>query len=568
MRRSRRRLAARRTLARWSPLLVMAAMGLAAAGVIRLYGPHLAGWLRPPVASTSGKGLPTGGGLTGSPAPSADGSDPADAGSLPRAALISTYENRVDGYAVGLPAGWRVEAGGPPVQTLVTGPGARLSIFVQDVSKLQGKAEEYVLYGNKSVLQGWNGLQLLSKQQLTVAGHAAWLLRWRRPALQAIPEDENEYREYDLVLPGDRVATLMLKATPAALAGAAAAQDAIAASWQVRPVTEQPQWHPDPTPLRDLKPLQSGALQWRLPAQGALLGVYDERLHPVRWHLDQFQAWEQQFGGRFGVVMTYQHFPDAFPTASLEQAARDGRLVFLTLQSWHPIPKDKVIDTATSLTLEVLDGRWDDYLHQYARAAAAWGRPFLFRLDNEMNSDWVPWGAYQYGKDAELYRLAWRHVWQIFHDEGASNAIWVWNPNGGTHPDWQWNHESLYWPGGQYVDLVGLTAYNFAGCMNAPWLSFGDAIGPAYAEYARLYPGKPLVIPEFASHDAPGDQAAWLRQAFSDLKQRFPAIKLAVWWNGEDRGCHMDLGATPALRSTVRTALADPYFADTVRFSP
>jgi len=541
--RSRRRRSAPR--GPWFALGTLLLVGLGTAGALYALGP------RPPLRAALGHspGEPAAGGGAAAPTPA------------------GPFENRFDGYAIDRPAGWTVEAGDPPVETVLNGPGARLSLFVQDVSKLPGKAEEYILYGNKSVLQGWNGLQLLDRQQSTVAGRPAWVLRWRRPALRTLPDDENEYREIDLALPGDRVATLLLKATPAAMDAASAAQDAIAASWQVRPAGEPPQWQPDNTPGRKLEALQGGALRWQLPAAGALLGIYDERLHPVRWHLDQVQAWEQQFGGKFGVITTYQHFPDAFPAASLEQAARDGRLTLLTLQSWHPIPKDKVVDTATSLTLEVLDGQWDDYLHQYARAAAAWGRPFLLRFDNEMNSDWVPWGAYQYGKDAELYRLAWRHVWQIFQDEGAINAVWVWNPNGGTHPDWQWNHESLFWPGGQYVDMVGLTAYNFAGCMNAPWISFADGIAPAYAEYSRLYPGKPLIIPEFASHDAPGDQAAWLRQAFADLKQRFPAIKMAVWWNGADRGCHMDLGATPALRGVVRSALADPYFAGTVRFA-
>lgn len=541
MRSSRRRAAA--CALRPTPLAAIALAGLAAAAALWLLAPRL-----PTLA-------------TPRPGPAAPAPAPAPAGP-------TAYTNPVDGYALTLPPGWAVEPGETPLVTAFSAPGARLEVFVQDVSDLPGRAEEYVRYGNKSVTKGWNGLELIEEKQETIAGVPAWVLRWRRPALRTLAEDRREYREINLALSGDRVATLLLKATPAAVAVAAADQDAIAASWQARPVTARAQWRPDTAPGRDLAALQSGPLRWTLPAQGALLGIYDERLHPVRWHLDQIQAWEQQFAGKFGVFTTYQHFPDAFPATTLEQAARDGRLALLTLQSWHPIPKDKVIDTATSLTLEVLDGRWDDYLHQYARSAAAWGRPFLLRYDNEMNSDWVPWGAYQYGKDAELYRLAWRHVWQIFQDEGASNAIWVWNPNGGTHPDWKWNHQALFWPGGQYVDMVGLTAYNFAGCMSAPWISFADGLAAAYAEYSQLYPGKPLIIPEFASHDAPGDQAAWLRQALADLKQRFPAIKMAVWWNGEDRGCRMDLGATPALRSLIRETLADPYFANSVRFSP
>lgn len=98
------------------------------------------------------------------------------------------------------------------------------------------------------------------------------------------------------------------------------------------------------------------------------------------------------------------------PAAVLEEAARDGRLMAVSLQAWYPIPKDQVEITPTSLTLQVLDGRWDDYLRQYARAAAARGRPFLLRWGNEMNSDWAPWGAFQVGKDTELIRDALQHT--------------------------------------------------------------------------------------------------------------------------------------------------------------
>jgi len=51
-----------------------------------------------------------------------------------------------------------------------------------------------------------------------------------------------------------------------------------------------------------------------------------------------------------------------------------------------------------------------------------------------MNGDWIPWCAFQYGMDTDLYVEAWRRVHRIFQEEGAGNALFVWNPNDVSYP--------------------------------------------------------------------------------------------------------------------------------------
>lgn len=185
-----------------------------------------------------------------------------------------------------------------------------------------------------------------------------------------------------------------------------------------------------------------------------------------------------------------------------------------------------------------------------------------------MNGDWDPWSVWYLGMDHTLYVGAWRHVVDIFREEGATNAMWVWNPHDRSYPDFTWNDPHLYYPGDDYVDWVGLTGYNTGPRAGDPWRSFDEIYGSVYADYRLHYPRKPLLITEFSSDEQGGDKAAWIRDAFQALK-RYPAIKYAVWfdfpwWKWEYR-----LDSSPGAFNAFGESWRDPYFrTGTVRWQP
>ncbi|BDG60574.1 beta-mannanase [Caldinitratiruptor microaerophilus] len=473
-----------------------------------------------------------------------------------------------NGVRFRLPPGWRVDDAAPAVMTRLQAPGAVMEVYVQDLRADLADARTYIEYGHRSVLKQWNGIRLLGDESATLAGKTARIVSWSRPALLRLQEDRRFYREIDLVESPRLVVTILLKATESEYVAAQRAQLDLARS--VVPDGSPPrQQLPDPPAGRDWREWQGRTpLRWEVPESGLIWGIFDPLLAPgPTWNYAGFREYEKDLGVRFGVLMTYQSFGQPFPTAELEMAARDGRLVMLTLQSWHPVERERVYSEPLSLTLRILSGEFDEYLRTYAQAAREWGRPFFFRLDNEMNTDWVPWGAFQYGKDSELYRQAWRYVWEIFRAEGADNAIWVWNPNDTAFPNWKWNHHTVYWPGSRYVDWVGLTAYNLGNSNpGSRWRTFREAYGPPYDEYRRLYPGKPLMITEFASHSGPGDKAQWIRDMFEALKTDFREIKIAVWWNGTEGPRQYRLDSSPESRRAFVEGLRDPYFVNPIRF--
>jgi beta-mannanase len=150
-----------------------------------------------------------------------------------------------------------------------------------------------------------------------------------------------------------------------------------------------------------------------------------------------------------------------------------------------------------------------------------------------MNGDWCPYSGYNTAKDTMMYKEFYRYIHGIFEEAGADNVIWIWNPNGKSFPDFDWNDEVMYYPGDGYVDVVGLTAYNTGTYYpGESWTEFADLYDPIYAKATALY-RQPLMITEFASSSVGGDKNQWIRNMFGRIGA-YPGIKAAIWWDGCD----------------------------------
>lgn len=158
-------------------------------------------------------------------------------------------------------------------------------------------------------------------------------------------------------------------------------------------------------------------------------------------HEPDFVLWFQSWGPRSD---------GAFPTVEAEELYQRGYTQVIT---W--VPQDYTTsarDPEYSLD-NILLGRHDDYIRQYARDVAAWGRPVYLRPFHEMNGDWNAYGAGKADNTPQKLVLAWRRVHRIFDDEGATNVKWVWSPNVGApsyrpqHPMAGYFLATLTWTG-------------------------------------------------------------------------------------------------------------------------
>lgn len=244
----------------------------------------------------------------------------------------------------------------------------------------------------------------------------------------------------------------------------------------------------------------------------------------------RLSAIEKQLDHQFPFLMTYSMVLSSYASDEvripLENAWKDGkRLVMLTLQT-------QPLSDGSSQVYDILDGQYDTFLRDYAKAVAKFSHPVLMRLCNEMNGDWCSYCAAQFGMDTSLYRALYSYIVGFFRDAGADNVLWVWNPNERSFPDFKWNHMAMYYPD-EGCDLYGITGYNNGTYYKGEvWRSFSEIYDPIFAD-AEKRCDCPMLITEFSCSDFGGDKAAWIRDMFTHLSD-CPMLRAAVWWNDED----------------------------------
>lgn len=248
----------------------------------------------------------------------------------------------------------------------------------------------------------------------------------------------------------------------------------------------------------------------------------------------------------------------AFPTALMQAIRNRGALPVFGWASYSqpltPTEPDFKLST-------IINGSHDAFIRQWARDARSWGGPFFLVFNWEMNLKGLwPYGEADNGNQPGEYVQAWRHVHDIFTQEGANNATWVWCPN--TMFD-SWSSQiARYYPGDAYVDWSCIDGYKW------PWLdwSFSDLIGPTYDSVQAVAPSKPVLIGETAAAETKGSKAAWITDAFGTLTTRFPNIKGLVWFEKIEPGLAPEtrswlVESSPSSLAAFRAAIASPVFA-------
>lgn len=223
----------------------------------------------------------------------------------------------------------------------------------------------------------------------------------------------------------------------------------------------------------------------------------------------------------------------------------------------------------------IANGQFDPQLRQWARDAKSAG-PLLLEFGTEANGDWFPWnGKYNGGAGSgpQRFRDAYRHIVGLFRAEGAANVTWFFHVDASGSPRAAWNAMANYYPGDDYVDWLGISAYG-AQTPDDDWNTFADVMDDGYAELAKVAPSKPIALLEFAVTDGyqGGDKPAWIRDAFAAISSgRYPRLKAIAWWNETFEN---DDGSTSSLRidssqaalEAYRQSVANPIFVTAAQF--
>ncbi len=434
--------------------------------------------------------------------------------------------NFSQGFRMMVPRSAQIDVGFGEIRTIVESSKMKIEVYRQS---LPTGFSSYINYSNKFIKDSSIYKKIYSGT-MDFAGKSAYVLEWSRNALSVIPDDKNYYATVDLKLSNNEVMTFFFKSSEPFNSNGSKSYinimntvsvfaKALTAVNDRTKTIENTHWNEETKNLYKQYFGPEASLTW---------GVFYPET--PQYTFVSLNAIESVIGTEFKFLCCYienfnRRTPD-YVSDVLKKADEKGRVVELTLQTSMQSEGNMVIDA--------LNGKYDDYLNQFAKAVAEFGKPVIFRPFNEMNGDWCAYSAYHFGKDTDIYVKFYKYIYEIFEKNGAlANTIWVWNPNHKSYPDYYWNHALCYYPGDEYVDIIGLTAYNTGTYYSGEtWTEFAKLYDSFYYAYSAWF-SQPMMITEFACSGYGGDKLQWTKDMFAKIKD-YANIKVAIWWSGAD----------------------------------
>jgi len=203
---------------------------------------------------------------------------------------------------------------------------------------------------------------------------------------------------------------------------------------------------------------------------------------------------------------------------------------------------------------EIMQGKWDEFFKKLALDIKAYGKPMLFRLNNEMNTDWTSYSGIMTLLDPDIFVMTWQRLYNIFKENKVDNVIWIWNPIAVTCPYCNWGEDLCYFPGIDYMQLLGGTNYEFnnykAEEASQKIKSFEECYQYLFNKNAKSFSTNfKVILSEFAcgsGGETTGElgrnrhvQAMWVKDMFDNFTSENPAdyikqIRGAIWFNCND----------------------------------
>jgi Glycosyl hydrolase family 26 len=264
------------------------------------------------------------------------------------------------------------------------------------------------------------------------------------------------------------------------------------------------------------------------------------------------EARERAMGRPYDLLLTYYNWTDPFPDSGEAAIAAGGST---PLMAWY-LP-DKYTGSPASLSA-ITSGADDAWITTQAQAIKAFGHRVFLRLAPEMNGNW-----YHYSGDPAAYIAAWRHIWNVFAQAGATNVTWVWCPNVTPASNWD-----SYYPGNAYVDVIGVDGFSN---VDYTWQTFQQLFGGFFAHFAAFAPGKPQLVVETGTNSGAGAPTVGIGSAASFIAGMQSYLKdvagpqydvIGVCWFDTDtnNGINWRVDQTPQSWQAWLTLARDTYF--------
>jgi beta-mannanase len=206
---------------------------------------------------------------------------------------------------------------------------------------------------------------------------------------------------------------------------------------------------------------------------------------------------------------------------TLEKIASRNRWPLITVEPWV---NETITSSEAELLVDVISGKYDQTITNICRELATFDKPLFLRWGHEMEQGIgrYPWAT----QNTQEYTDAYRHFVTTCKSV-AQNVYYVWSPAGNNGAD-------TYWPGGEYVDYVGLSLYELSAFDNDIYgkqQSFKELLIEKYDRVKKF--NKPIMIAEFGVFGSSEFQKKWMSAAFADMDS-FELLKSVVYFNAPD----------------------------------
>lgn len=185
---------------------------------------------------------------------------------------------------------------------------------------------------------------------------------------------------------------------------------------------------------------------------------------------------------------------------------------------------------------DILSGKYDAYLTQFAEFLKQHPRPLLIRFAHEMNFNRYHWGISaqeQFDqRSPQIYRDIYRYVVNHMRGRGVNSVSWVFCPNAESVPwpepkrNTSWNSLAAYYPGDEFVDVLGVDGYDWGETLHdqsTGWRSAHRTFDQIVAEPVRalraLNSSKPLVVFETATVRQGEAKRGWYEAAVESAQK-------------------------------------------------
>ena len=240
-----------------------------------------------------------------------------------------------------------------------------------------------------------------------------------------------------------------------------------------------------------------------------------------------------------------------FPIDKSISIRTTGAVPFIRIQNWVRVG-DQLANAGPYTHKNIAAGMFDDQLRAYAQAAKRFGTTLLIEYGVEVNGNWFPWSQ----EGPEPYEAAYRHIVNLFREEGATNVRWAFHVEATDN-----NNGYKWYPGDDIINWVGTSFYGSPGYGQRGCISELNRVWNSFSTISKT---KPLGIFEWGI-GIPADTTNVLHTIATDPK--FSRIKLLQEWNERVVPGHPEdlvpdgrIASSPENLKAYRDGIANPAY--------